>query len=58
MSCGAILMIDFREVKLIQKNLKNLLAESNRRDAKLYSAMFSHMANDSSNAVKVSCMLH
>ncbi|CAI9784854.1 unnamed protein product [Fraxinus pennsylvanica] len=41
-----------REVKLIQKNLKKLLAESNRRDSKLYSAMFSRMSNDASNAVK------
>ncbi|KAL2529503.1 Peptidyl-prolyl cis-trans isomerase FKBP62 [Forsythia ovata] len=41
-----------REVKLIQKNLKNLLEESNRRDAKLYTAMFSRMTNDASNAAK------
>ncbi|KAL2505699.1 Tetratricopeptide repeat (TPR)-like superfamily protein [Abeliophyllum distichum] len=41
-----------REVKSIQKNLKKLLAESNRRDAKLYTAMFSRMTNDASNAAK------
>lgn len=41
-----------RELKLIQKNLKKLLAESIRRDSKLYSAMFSRMTNDASNAVK------
>ncbi|KAJ6404965.1 hypothetical protein OIU84_013024 [Salix udensis] len=32
-----------REVKLIQKTLKQLQAESNKRDAKLYSNMFEHM---------------
>ncbi|KAJ6685793.1 PEPTIDYLPROLYL ISOMERASE [Salix purpurea] len=32
-----------REVKLIQKTLKQLQAESNKRDAKLYSNMFEHI---------------
>ncbi|XP_028053276.1 70 kDa peptidyl-prolyl isomerase-like isoform X1 [Camellia sinensis] len=39
-----------RELKLIQKNLKQRQAESNKRDAKLYSNMFSRMTKDSSVA--------
>lgn len=39
-----------RELKLIQKNLKQRQAESNNRDAKLYSNMFSRMTKDSSVA--------
>ncbi|GFZ10158.1 tetratricopeptide repeat (TPR)-like superfamily protein [Actinidia rufa] len=39
-----------REVKLIQKNLKQLQAESDKRDAKLYSNMF--RMTDSSAATK------
>ncbi|XAR48435.1 Peptidylprolyl isomerase [Bertholletia excelsa] len=41
-----------REVKFIQKNLKQLQAESNRRDAKLYGNMFARMTKDSSVATK------
>ncbi|KAL0368926.1 UNVERIFIED_CONTAM: peptidyl-prolyl isomerase [Sesamum calycinum] len=41
-----------REIKLIQKNLKQLQAESNRRDAKLYRAMFPSTSKDASTAAK------
>ncbi|KAF5955494.1 hypothetical protein HYC85_008350 [Camellia sinensis] len=39
-----------RELKLIQKNLKQRQAESKKRDAKLYSNMFARMTKDSSVA--------
>lgn len=41
-----------REVKLIQKNLKQLQAESNKRDSKLYMNMFAHMTRDTPLATK------
>ncbi|GLT93914.1 hypothetical protein SLE2022_116840 [Rubroshorea leprosula] len=41
-----------REVKQIQKTLKQLQAESNKRDAKLYSNMFARMTKDSSTTTK------
>ncbi|CAK7347404.1 unnamed protein product [Dovyalis caffra] len=41
-----------REVKLIQKKLKQLKAESNKRDAKLYSNMFAYMEKQSSALTK------
>ncbi|XP_059634219.1 peptidyl-prolyl cis-trans isomerase FKBP62-like isoform X3 [Cornus florida] len=40
------------EVKLIQKKLKLLQVESDKRDAKLYANMFAHMTKDSSVATK------
>lgn len=46
----------FREVKLIQKSLKQLQAESNKRDMKLYANMFVHTTKDPSVAKKVSCL--
>lgn len=33
----------YREVKLIEKNLKRLQVESNKRDAKLYTNIFGRM---------------
>lgn len=50
MICGSF----SREVKLIQKNLKQLQADSNRRDSKLYKNMFAHMTRDTPVATKVS----
>ncbi|XP_049392373.1 peptidyl-prolyl cis-trans isomerase FKBP62-like isoform X2 [Solanum stenotomum] len=41
-----------REVKLLQKNLKQLQAESNKRDAKLYTTMFARLSNENSSAAK------
>ncbi|XP_062163498.1 70 kDa peptidyl-prolyl isomerase-like isoform X2 [Alnus glutinosa] len=41
-----------REVKLIQKNLKHLQAESNKRDSKLYINMFARMTRDTPVATK------
>ncbi|XP_047267066.1 peptidyl-prolyl cis-trans isomerase FKBP62 isoform X4 [Capsicum annuum] len=41
-----------REVKLIQKTLKQLQAESNMRDAKLYATMFARLSNENSSAAK------
>ncbi|XP_059279446.1 peptidyl-prolyl cis-trans isomerase FKBP62-like isoform X1 [Lycium ferocissimum] len=41
-----------REVKLIQKTLKKLQAESNKRDAKLYTTMFARLSNENSSAAK------
>ncbi|CAN4092175.1 unnamed protein product [Withania somnifera] len=41
-----------REVKLIQKTLKQLQAESNKRDAKLYTTMFARLSNENSSAAK------
>ncbi|KAK4859605.1 hypothetical protein QYF36_008514 [Acer negundo] len=41
-----------REVKLLQKKLKQLQTESNKRDAKLYGNMFTCVTNDSSVATK------
>ncbi|KAA8528448.1 hypothetical protein F0562_035803 [Nyssa sinensis] len=41
-----------REVKLCQKSLKQLQAESNKRDAKLYANMFARMTKDSFVATK------
>ena len=38
----------------MQKNLKQLQGESNKRDATLYTNMFAHMRNGSSVATKVS----
>jgi hypothetical protein len=43
-----------REVKLIQKNLKQLQAESNKRDSKIYINMFARMTRDTPVATKVS----
>ncbi|VFQ75155.1 unnamed protein product [Cuscuta campestris] len=37
-----------REVKLLQKNLKQLQVESNKRDANLYTTMFARMLNENS----------
>ncbi|KAG6406851.1 hypothetical protein SASPL_134462 [Salvia splendens] len=42
-----------REVKLMQKNLKQLQAEKNKQDAKLYRAMFSSKSEDACIAEKV-----
>ena len=47
-SCGSF----SREVKLIQKNLKQLQAESNKRDSKLYINMFARMTRDTPVATK------
>ncbi|OIT29292.1 PREDICTED: peptidyl-prolyl cis-trans isomerase FKBP62-like [Nicotiana attenuata] len=41
-----------REVKLIQKTLKQLQAESNKKDAKVYTTMFARMSNENSSAAK------
>lgn len=41
-----------REVKAVQQKLKQLQAESNKRDAKLYANMFSRMTQDISTATK------
>lgn len=41
-----------REVKLIQKTLKQLQSESNKRDAKLYTTMFARLSNENSSAAK------
>lgn len=41
-----------REVKLLQKSLKQLQAESNKRDAKFYANMFARVTKDSSVATK------
>lgn len=41
-----------REVKLIQKNLKQLKAESNKRESKLYINMFARMTRDTPVATK------
>ncbi|GKV10392.1 hypothetical protein SLEP1_g21763 [Rubroshorea leprosula] len=41
-----------REVKQIQNTLKQLQAESNKRDAKLYSKMFARMTKNSSTTTK------
>nr|GMD89177.1 peptidyl-prolyl cis-trans isomerase FKBP62-like isoform X1 [Ipomoea batatas] len=41
-----------REVKLMQKNLKQLQVESNKRDANLYTTMFARMLNENSPATK------
>lgn len=49
-SCGSF----SREVKLIQKNLKQLKAESNKRESKLYINMFARMTRDTPVATKVS----
>jgi hypothetical protein len=49
-SCGSF----SREVKLIQKNLKQLQAESNKRDSKIYINMFARMTRDTPVATKVS----
>lgn len=43
-----------REVKLIQKNLKQLQAESDKRESKLYMNMFAHMTRDTPVATKAS----
>lgn len=43
----------FREVKLMQKTLKQLQAESNKRDAKLYTTMFARLSNENSSVAKV-----
>lgn len=43
-----------REVKLLQKTLRQLQAESNKRDAKLFSNMFAKMSKDLSVPTKVS----
>ncbi|CAH9119388.1 unnamed protein product [Cuscuta epithymum] len=41
-----------KEVKLLQKNLKQLQAESNKRDANLYTTMFARMMNENSPSAK------
>lgn len=41
-----------REVKLMQKTLKQLQAESNKRDAKLYTTMFARLSNENSSVAK------
>ncbi|XP_009613898.1 peptidyl-prolyl cis-trans isomerase FKBP62-like isoform X2 [Nicotiana tomentosiformis] len=41
-----------REVKLIQKTLKQLQVESNKKDAKLYTTMFTRLSNENSSAAK------
>ena len=41
----------------MQKNLKQLQAEKNKQDAKLYRAMFSAKSEDTCIAEKVSCFL-
>ncbi|KAH6781140.1 FKBP-type peptidyl-prolyl cis-trans isomerase family protein [Perilla frutescens var. hirtella] len=41
-----------REVKIMQKNLKQLQAKSDERDAKLYKAMFSSKSADACTAAK------
>ncbi|CAH9053689.1 unnamed protein product [Cuscuta europaea] len=41
-----------KEVKLLQKNLKQLQAESNKRDANLYTTMFARMLNENSPSAK------
>lgn len=38
----------------MQKNLKQLQVESNKRDANLYTTMFARMLNENSPATKVS----
>ncbi|XVF39783.1 hypothetical protein PTKIN_Ptkin01aG0060300 [Pterospermum kingtungense] len=43
-----------REVKLLQKTLRQLQFESNKRDVKLFSNMFAKMSKDSSVPMKVS----
>ena len=43
-----------RELKLIQKNLKQLQAESDKRESKLYMNMFAHKTRDTPVATKVS----
>ena len=43
----------FREVKMIQKRLKQLQAENNRRDAKMYANMFSRLTKDTDVPTKV-----
>ncbi|GMN35880.1 hypothetical protein TIFTF001_005588 [Ficus carica] len=43
---------DNREVKLIQRNLKQLQVESNKRDAKLYANMFARTIKITPNATK------
>lgn len=42
-----------REVKIIQKKLKQLQADKDKKDAKLYENMFSCKTKDSSTAIKV-----
>lgn len=51
MSCSHVSF--FREVKLLQKTLKQLQTESNKRDSKLYANMFARVTKDSSVATKV-----
>lgn len=41
-----------REVKMLERSLKQLQAESNRRDAKVYSNMFAWMTKDTSKSIK------
>lgn len=43
----------FREVKVIQKKLKQLQADKDKKDAKLYGNMFAGKTKDSSMAIKV-----
>ncbi|XP_071687814.1 70 kDa peptidyl-prolyl isomerase-like [Rutidosis leptorrhynchoides] len=42
----------YREIKVFQKTLRQLQAESNERDAKLYTNMFTRMAKDCSIGTK------
>lgn len=46
-----------REVKILERSLKQLKAESNRRDAKIYSNMFARTTKDTSMAIKVSGLI-
>lgn len=43
-----------REVKVIQKKLKQLQADSDKKDAKLYENMLARKTKDPSMAIKVS----
>jgi len=43
----------FREVKVIQKKLKQLQADKDKKDAKLYENLFARKTKDSSMATKV-----
>jgi len=43
----------FREVKVIQKKLKQLQADKDKKDAKLFENIFARKTKDSSMAIKV-----
>lgn len=46
-----------REVKVIQKKLKQLQADSDKKDAKLYENMFARKTKDSPMAIKVNVVV-